>query len=47
VAVNAELFKDPAQQGERAVVDHAAIPALVDAAGRVAIFAIMFAQGEG
>jgi hypothetical protein len=29
------------------VIDNAAVPALVDAAGGIAIGAVMFAQGEG
>lgn len=35
------------KQGEGAVIDDAAIPALVDAAGGVAVFAVVLTQGEG
>jgi LytS/YehU family sensor histidine kinase len=45
--VNAELIENAAQHGVRAVIDHATVPVLVDAARRVAVLAVVFAQSQG
>ena len=46
VSVNAHLIENPAQHGKGTVIHDSTIPSLIDAARRIAVFAIMLAQGE-